>query len=37
LIDPLTAPCYFPVLFGHARITRSFIKSVVDYVLRAAG
>jgi AcrR family transcriptional regulator len=36
LIDLLTAPCYFRVLFGHARITRPFIKTVVDYALRAA-
>jgi len=36
LIDLLTAPCYFRVLFGHARITRPFIDTVVDCVLRAA-
>jgi AcrR family transcriptional regulator len=36
LIDLLTAPCYFRLLFGHARITRPFIKTVVDYALRAA-
>jgi AcrR family transcriptional regulator len=36
LIDLLTAPCYFRILFGHARITRPFIKTVVDYALRAA-
>ena len=35
LIDLLTAPCYFRVLFGHAPITRPFIKTVVDYALRA--
>jgi AcrR family transcriptional regulator len=34
LIDQLTAPCYFRVLFGHARITRRFIETVVDYALR---
>lgn len=34
LIDQLTAPCYFRVLFGHARITRPFIETVVDYALR---
>jgi AcrR family transcriptional regulator len=37
LIDLLTAPCYFRVLFGHARITRGFIETVVDYALRATG
>lgn len=37
LIDLLTAPCYFRVLFGHARITRPFVETVVDYALRAAG
>ncbi|HTV95247.1 MAG TPA: TetR/AcrR family transcriptional regulator [Steroidobacteraceae bacterium] len=37
LIDLLTAPCYFRALFGHARVTRAFIESVVDYTLRAAG
>lgn len=36
LIDLLTAPCYFRVLFQHARITRTFIETVVDYALRAA-
>jgi AcrR family transcriptional regulator len=36
LIDLLTAPCYFRVLFRHARITRPFVKTVVDYALRAA-
>ncbi len=36
LIDLLTAPCYFRALFGHARITRPFIETVVDYALRAA-
>jgi AcrR family transcriptional regulator len=36
LVDLLTAPCYFRVLFGHARITRPFVKTVVDYALRAA-
>jgi AcrR family transcriptional regulator len=34
LIDQLTAPCYFRVLLSHARITRSFIETVVDYALR---
>ncbi|MHB8475850.1 MAG: TetR/AcrR family transcriptional regulator [Steroidobacteraceae bacterium] len=33
LIDQLTAPCYFRVLLSHARITRSFIETVVDYAL----
>jgi AcrR family transcriptional regulator len=33
LIDQLTAPCYFRVLFSHARITRRFIETVVDYAL----
>ena len=37
LIDLLTAPCYFRLLFGHARITRPFVEAVVDYALRAAG
>jgi AcrR family transcriptional regulator len=37
LIDLLTAPCYFRVLFAHARITRRFIETVVDCALRAAG
>lgn len=37
MIDLLTAPCYFRVLFGHARPTRAFVETVVDYVLRAAG
>jgi hypothetical protein len=37
LIDLLTAPCYFRVLFGHARITRPFIETAVDYALPAAG
>ena len=37
LIDLLTAPCYFRLLFGHARITRSFIETVVDYAVHAAG
>ncbi len=37
LIDLLTAPCYFRVLFGHARITRPFIETLVDCTLRAAG
>ena len=36
LVDILTAPCYFRVLFGHARITRPFVKTVVDYALHAA-
>jgi AcrR family transcriptional regulator len=36
LIDQLTAPCYFRVLFRHARITRPFVETVVDYALRAA-
>jgi AcrR family transcriptional regulator len=36
LIDLLTAPCYFRVLFRHARITRGFVETVVDYALRAA-
>ena len=34
LIDQLTAPCYFRVLLGHAKITRPFIETVVDYALR---
>ena len=33
LIDQLTAPCYFRVLLSHARITRRFIETVVDYAL----
>ena len=33
LIDQLTAPCYFRVLLSHARITRPFIETVVDYAL----
>jgi AcrR family transcriptional regulator len=37
LIDLLTAPCYFRVLFGHARITRAFTETLIDYALRAAG
>jgi len=36
LIDLLTAPCYFRMLFRHARITRAFVETVVDYALRAA-
>jgi AcrR family transcriptional regulator len=36
LIDLLTAPCYFRVLFGRGRINRAFIETVVDYTLRAA-
>ncbi len=35
LIDLLTAPCYFRLLFGHARITRPFVETVVDYALCA--
>ena len=35
LIDLLTAPCYFRVLFRHGRITRAFVETVVDYALRA--
>jgi AcrR family transcriptional regulator len=35
-IDLVTAPCYFRALFGHARVTRPFIETVVDYALRAA-
>jgi AcrR family transcriptional regulator len=35
-IDLLTAPVYFRELFRHARISRSFIESVVDYALRSA-
>ncbi|MGO9946040.1 MAG: TetR-like C-terminal domain-containing protein [Steroidobacteraceae bacterium] len=35
-IDLLTAPCYFRVLFRHARINRAFVETVVDYALRAA-
>ena len=34
MIDQLTAPCYFRVLLSHARITRPFIETVVDYALR---
>jgi hypothetical protein len=37
LIDLLTAPCYFRLLFGYARITRAFIEAVVDQTLRGAG
>ena len=37
LIDLVTAPCYFRALFGHARITRAFVETMVDYALRAAG
>ena len=33
LIDQLTAPCYFRVLLGHAKITRGFVETVVDYAL----
>src|ERR1700722_971108 len=33
LIDQLTAPCFFRVLLGHARITRRFVETVVDYAL----
>jgi AcrR family transcriptional regulator len=36
LIDLLTAPCYFRVLFRHAPITRPFVETVVDYALLAA-
>lgn len=35
-IDLLTAPAYFRVLFRHARVSRSFIETVVDYVLRGS-
>lgn len=36
LIDLLTAPAYFRELFRDARISRSFIETVVDYALRSA-
>lgn len=35
-IDLLTAPFYFRALFGHARINRPFIETIVDCALRAA-
>ena len=35
-IDLLTAPFYFRVLLGHARINRPFIETIVDCALRAA-
>jgi AcrR family transcriptional regulator len=35
LIDILTAPCYFRVLFGMGAITRRYIETLVDYSLRA--
>jgi AcrR family transcriptional regulator len=36
LIDLLTAPFYFRALFGHARINRPLIETIVDCALRAA-
>jgi AcrR family transcriptional regulator len=35
VLDMLTAPFYFRVLFGHKAITRSMSRGIVDYVLRA--
>lgn len=37
LVDLLIAPCYFRVLLGQGPISRVFIDSLVERVLRAAG
>ena len=36
LLDMLTGPFYYRVLFGHAPISRSMASDVVEYVLRIA-
>jgi len=36
LLDLLTGPFYYRVLFGHAPITRRMATTIVDYVLRVA-
>jgi AcrR family transcriptional regulator len=36
ILDMLTGPFYYRVLFGHAPITRRMARDVVDYVLRIA-
>ncbi|HTV52170.1 MAG TPA: TetR/AcrR family transcriptional regulator [Steroidobacteraceae bacterium] len=36
LLDMLTGPFYYRVLFGHAPISRRMSRTVVDYVLRLA-
>lgn len=37
VLDMLTGPFYYRVLFGHAPITRRMTRDVVDYVLRVVG
>jgi len=37
LIDLLIAPCYFRVLLRQGALSRAFVDSVVERVLRAAG
>jgi Tetracyclin repressor-like, C-terminal domain len=36
LLDMLTGPFYYRVLFGHAPISRRMASDVVEYVLRIA-
>jgi AcrR family transcriptional regulator len=36
ILDMLTGPFYYRVLFGHAPITRRMARDVVEYVLRIA-
>ncbi len=36
VLDMLTAPVYYRILFGHAPITRRMTRDVVNYVLRVA-
>ena len=37
LMDILTAPFYFRILFGHVKLSPTMIEAVVDIVLRGAG
>lgn len=37
LLDMLTAPFYYRILFGHQAITRKTTRDAVDYVLRIVG
>ena len=37
LLDMLTGPFYYRILFGHAPITRRTTRTAVEYVLRVAG
>jgi|SRR5579863_62537 len=37
VLDLLTGPFYFRVLFGHAPLSRDLPRKVVDYVLRVIG